>query len=197
MPELSRDFGTQTYEQQVVELSKTGEKAREVPAFRGRGPACGGGVSAGMEPGGGAAQTPRPPWVQRPRPGSRSGERMRFTCGATTTHCSSTTRSARWTPWPRCASSTTGSEPPRPRSCGLSAGCWLCSTVRLLGKRAWNGARGQWPAGPGLGSNKLGRCQQEFRGPVFLTKRQGCGDDKRAMCSFVKVSVGVKTSLRY
>lgn len=26
MPELSQDFGTQTYEQQVVELCKTGER---------------------------------------------------------------------------------------------------------------------------------------------------------------------------
>lgn len=29
MPELSRDFGTQKYEQQVVELSKTGKTALE------------------------------------------------------------------------------------------------------------------------------------------------------------------------
>lgn len=35
MPELGRDFGTQTYEQQVVELSKTGEKAWESPALGG------------------------------------------------------------------------------------------------------------------------------------------------------------------
>lgn len=67
MPELSHDFGTQTYEQQVVELSKTGERgdlAHRGRAFRGRSSAFGGGVQAGKAPGGVAAQSLRSPWVR-------------------------------------------------------------------------------------------------------------------------------------
>lgn len=36
MPELSQDFGTQTYEQQVVELSKAGERGYLAEGLPGR-----------------------------------------------------------------------------------------------------------------------------------------------------------------
>ena len=37
MPELRRDFGTQTYEQQVVELSRDGERGRSREGLGGQG----------------------------------------------------------------------------------------------------------------------------------------------------------------
>lgn len=44
MPELRRDFGTQTYEQQVVELSQDGDRGRGVRRPRG-------GLGGGGDPG--------------------------------------------------------------------------------------------------------------------------------------------------
>lgn len=137
-----------------------------------------------------------PAGLQRPRAGSCSGGCTRFTCDATTTRCSSTTRSALWTPWPRCGISTSRSVPPRLRSCMLSAGCWHCSMVRPQeeeGVSTGLEGRGQ----PGPGATRLRSCQQESWGPIFLTKSQGCGYDKRYMPSFVKVCVDVNTNLHY
>lgn len=111
MPKLSRNFGTQKYEQQVVELSQAGERGGPGggrgsrgslgPSPRGRSllalsSAFKGGVWVGRGLEGVAVLTARP---QRQRPGSSSKGCVRFTCGATTTRCSSTTRSAPWTPW--------------------------------------------------------------------------------------------------
>lgn len=183
MPELRRDFGTQTYEQQVVELSQAGErgltwgKARGLRWSRLGQPGWSlSGAGSRWEwalEGRGHLFSANPALRQRLRRGSRSGGCMRFTCVATTMRCSSTTQSARWTPWPRCGISTPGSAPPRPRSYRLSAGCWRCLMVRLaadLEVRGQSGHRCQcgW-----------GRCQGGYSSPNFLTKGQGCGYDKR------------------
>lgn len=75
MAGLPQDFGTQTYEQQVVELEKRGEEA-----------AAGG--AGGNGAGGGRVSPPRSPFPRQRRRGfvARRGC-ARCTCASTTTLC--------------------------------------------------------------------------------------------------------------
>lgn len=73
---LPQDFGTQTYEQQVVELEKRGEDA------------AAGGVPGGHGAGGGRVSPPLSPFPhQRLRGFAARRGRARCTCASTTTPC--------------------------------------------------------------------------------------------------------------